>query len=56
METREPLHPPLNISKIAVIRCEAKYELTKKGFQEEFPAVKLKFLVQKGKERQKYSG
>lgn len=37
-----------NISRIAGIYCEAKYELTNNGLREEFRVVKLKFLAKKG--------
>jgi len=40
-----PMYPPPNILRSAVIGCDEKYELTRKGVKEEVFVLKSRFLV-----------
>jgi len=45
------MHPSPNNSRSTAIVCQAKYELTEKGLQEEFRVLKQRFLIEKIKKK-----
>jgi len=47
------MHPSLNILRTTVIGCKAKYELTKKGVQEDFRVAKIEVF---GQEKGEHTG